>query len=671
MSFQIFKTKKRLIRIVMYIFKIMINTYIKKLDYSKTITSLRGISVLGVLLYHSKYSYFEGGFLGVDVFFVISGYLIGNIIFSQFSINEFSFKVFYKRRIRRLIPSLIFTLFFTYLISYFIFLPGDFEIFEDSVIYTLFFIGNIFFWKTNDYFSPSTDISPLSHLWSLAIEEQFYLLFPLFIVVLLKNSFIRKNIGIIVFFSALLSFVYSISNFYHLPIECPSTNCIEITTFYWLHTRGWEILVGVALNFFTPQKIFFEKKTFNIGLLLIIFSFIFVDHNLKHPGFVTLPVILGTVLTIIYSSKNDDNYLSKSKLLYFLGKISYSLYLIHFPIFVVRNYFGYKTYVGSGFDILPIFLIGISILISYLMWLYIETPFRDSNIINDKKLLLTLSPLVVFIVITVSTNIIPNKNLNPEYEKFDFTTNFDIKKECFFEKVPENMLAIDHCLAPKQNVENVLVLGSSIAKNIYRGLTTIDQNTYHFDIVVVTGCPPLLEKFDIDIENFDEKKCEIIYQQIIKNLQSKKYSKIIISYQWGELISKDLDSTESLFDNTINNILQNVPKERLTLIGPPVVWQNRVDVIALRAVNFQENINQFNNLYLNEKIFSYELNFVQKVENLNIDYFSIVNYLCVKDKCKLYEKINETYYFTSKDFIHISDYFSAKIAVDLFQKLEN
>ena len=152
---------------------------------------------------------------------------------------------------------------------------------------------------------------------------------------------------------------------------------------------------------------------------------------------------------------------------------------------MVRNYFGYKAYVGSGFDILPIFLIGISILISYLMWLYIETPFRDSNIINDKKLLLTLSPLVVFIVITVSTNIIPNKNLNPEYEKFDFTTNFDIKRNVF-EKVPENMLAIDNCLTPKQNVENVLVLGSSIAK-IYRGLTTIDQNTYHFDIVVVTG----------------------------------------------------------------------------------------------------------------------------------------------------------------------------------------
>ena len=120
---------------------------VNKLNYSKTITSLRGISVLGVLLYHSKYSYFEGGFLGVDVFFVISGYLIGNIIFSQFSTNEFSFRVFYKRRIRRLIPSLIFTLFFTYLISYFIFLPGDFEIFEDSIIYTLFFIGNIFFGK--------------------------------------------------------------------------------------------------------------------------------------------------------------------------------------------------------------------------------------------------------------------------------------------------------------------------------------------------------------------------------------------------------------------------------------------------------------------------------------------------------------------------------------------
>ena len=117
----------------------------KKIVYLKTITSLRGVSVLGVLLYHSKYSLFQMGYLGVDVFFVISGFLIGNIIFSELSSNQFKFTSFYIKRLRRLLPSLIFTLVSTSIVSYLIFLPEDFEIFMNSVSYTLLFVGNIFF----------------------------------------------------------------------------------------------------------------------------------------------------------------------------------------------------------------------------------------------------------------------------------------------------------------------------------------------------------------------------------------------------------------------------------------------------------------------------------------------------------------------------------------------
>ena len=170
----------------------------KKIKYLTTITSLRGLSVLGVLLYHSKYSFFKGGFLGVDVFFVISGFLIGNIIFSDHFNLKFSFKNFYIRRLRRLLPALVFTIIFTYVISYFIFLPDDFKVFNYSIPYSLLFVGNIFFWKTNDYFSPSTDILPLSHLWSLSIEEQFYLFFPFFIFLLFKVNYFRKNIKTII-----------------------------------------------------------------------------------------------------------------------------------------------------------------------------------------------------------------------------------------------------------------------------------------------------------------------------------------------------------------------------------------------------------------------------------------------------------------------------------------
>ena len=291
----------------------------KKISYSRSITSLRGISVLGVLLYHSKYALFKGGYLGVDIFFVISGFLIGNIIFSELSENNFSFSKFYLRRARRLLPSLFFTIILTYSIGYLIFLPEDFLILKYSIPYTLFFIGNIFFWKTNDYFSPSTDILPLSHLWSLAIEEQFYLLFPFFIFLFYRSKFLKKNIKYVIFIGALLSFLYSNSEFYNLPFDCPTTNCIEVTNFYWLHTRAWEILIGVSLNFVRLKRSNFDNHLLIFGLLTIIFSFIFIFEEFNHPGIGTVPILFGTVLVIISSLNNDNNFLSRSKILYFLG----------------------------------------------------------------------------------------------------------------------------------------------------------------------------------------------------------------------------------------------------------------------------------------------------------------------------------------------------------------
>ena len=188
----------------------------EKINYLKTITSLRGLSVLGVLLYHSKYPYFQNGYLGVDVFFVISGFLIGNILISEIKKDQFLFSNFYIRRLRRLLPSLIFTTVLTYIISYIFLLPEDFQIFKNSVPYVLLFTGNLFFWKTNDYFSPSTDIMPLSHLWSLGVEEQFYLIFPFIIFIIFKFKFLYKNIIWVLIIGAFLSFSYTIFGFYNL-----------------------------------------------------------------------------------------------------------------------------------------------------------------------------------------------------------------------------------------------------------------------------------------------------------------------------------------------------------------------------------------------------------------------------------------------------------------------
>lgn len=643
----------------------------EKIKYSKTITSLRGLSVLGVLLYHSKLSFFKGGYLGVDVFFVISGFLIGNIIFSDHFNLKFSFKNFYIRRLRRLLPALVFTIIFTYVISYFIFLPDDFKVFNYSIPYSLLFVGNIFFWKTNDYFSPSTDIMPLSHLWSLSIEEQFYIFFPFFIFLLFKVNYFRKNIKTIIFIGILLSFLYTISNFYNLPFDCPTTNCIQVTNFYWLHTRAWEILAGVLINFMQIRITSSNNKYLLTGFYMIVLSFLFVDSTYKHPGFITLPIIIGTTLVILSSLSNDNNILSRSNVLYFLGKISYSLYLIHYPFFVIRNYFGLNLIIFEDIDILPLLLIVLSIIISYFMWKYIETPFRSYKFIKNKIFLLTSTILVAALFFISITSIVPVKPLNDEYNKFNFSTNFSIKRDCFFEDIPEVISNIDACMMPKDGKDNVLILGSSVAKNIYNGLSKATEDSIHLDLVVVTGCPPLIEKYEFDISNFSETKCEVLYTQINKNLKEKSYSKIILSYQWGELVKKEVSEDFTLLDYTFDKIISQLPKEKLLIIGQPVRWNTRLDIFALRELNFQNKISNVNSSNINKGLFTTEEKFNYKMTNLELSSYSLINYFCEENKCLLYKKVNDIYFFTSGDFIHISDYFSELIGLDILDTLYN
>ena len=366
-----------------------------KLNYRPEIDGLRAIAVLAVIFYHVEFYFdelklFPGGFIGVDIFFVISGYLITLIIIKEIKQNNrFSLSNFYMRRARRILPALFVTIFISIIFAWNFLIPSSFLQFSKSIISSVFFFSNYFFYFEGlVYNSDQSLLKPLLHTWSLSVEEQFYIFFPLLLIFI--NKFFRKNLFFIILILFILSFVVA---FY-------TTANNSSFSFFSTFSRGWEFLAGAFLAYFEINKNKLKHNNHNlftsIGLLLILFSLIYFDNNTVHPSIKTLIPITGVCLVIFFSS--SKNYITKFLSNYFLvkiGLISYSLYLWHFPIFAfARN----KAKYLSDFD--KIELLGITILLSILSYFFVERPFRKKGFISFKFVTIFLTFfLIVFITL--------------------------------------------------------------------------------------------------------------------------------------------------------------------------------------------------------------------------------------------------------------------------------
>ena len=302
------------------------------MKYRAEIDGLRAIAVIPVILFHAGYDVFGGGYIGVDIFFVISGYLITSIIINQISNDKFSLITFYERRARRILPALSFTIFLTVAISPFVLMPDQIKDLGQSIFSISLFISNYFFYIETDYFNEFSSMNPLLHTWSLAVEEQFYLLFPIFILLF------RRNIIHLVIFCF---FIFAIS--LYASVILSSEN--PALSFYSSHTRAWELIVGALASllflykgnnlksFFWNHPILANLLTV-LSLFLILLSFIFFNEDIDHPGFITLVPVLSTASLILIMGHNDyvTRFL-KNRIIVYIGLLSYSLYLIHNPIF--------------------------------------------------------------------------------------------------------------------------------------------------------------------------------------------------------------------------------------------------------------------------------------------------------------------------------------------------
>ena len=340
---------------------------IEKVKYRPEIDGLRAIAVLAVVFFHLDVKFFDGGYVGVDVFFVISGYLIGSIILSKYYSGTWSAYEFYFKRAKRILPLYYFVVLVTLLTGWFVMNSISYEQLARNVIASTLFLSNLYLHEHSGYFDIASELNPLVHTWSLSIEEQFYFLLALSLIILRKIFFLNAVL-VILFFISIYSALF---NFYEN----------ETNIFYLSLPRAWELLAGYFLSLASREKTFRSDLLAIIGLALIFIGIFSLDSYTPFPGLATLLPVIGTVLIIFFCKEGGFAYkFLSSKLMVKVGILSFGIYLWHQPIAVYLRLVMVEITYGL---FVVIVLLG-SIITAYFSYNFIEAPIRYSEKISAR-----------------------------------------------------------------------------------------------------------------------------------------------------------------------------------------------------------------------------------------------------------------------------------------------
>lgn len=452
------------------------------MKYRREVDGLRALALLPVIMFHAGFTTFSGGFVGVDIFFVISGYLITTIIVDEMEKGSFSLLNFYENRARRIIPTLIFVMLCALPFALLLMLPQDLKSFSKSLVAVPLFASNILSMRTSGYFEISSDIKPLHHTWSLAVEEQFYILFPLLLILAWKLG--KKWLILLLIAVTIISLLAA-----QWGIKTHPT-----LTFYLLPTRAFELLIGALISLFiNHKKIMLSFSQSNkqllslIGLAFVLYSIIAFDKKTPSPGLYTLIPTVGTGLILAFSNnKNLVGVLLGNKLLVWIGLISYSAYLWHQPLLAFSRIYTFDQISLS----LTFIIIITTFILSIISYRYIEIPFRLRKKYNIKSILfMSLFFILFFIIIGIygyqKGGIMPFHSfqiINLSKAQDDWEHPGTLKKKSI-----NNLYVYDD----KKPI-NILFFGDSHAEQFAPIAAYLSSNTgKNIGFLTGPGCPPI------------------------------------------------------------------------------------------------------------------------------------------------------------------------------------
>lgn len=591
--------------------------------YRPEIDGLRAISVISIILFHAGFQVFSGGFVGVDIFFVISGYLITTIITKEKEKGVFSLLNFYERRVRRIIPALFIVLFVSIPFAWLWLLPSEMKAFSVSLIYVLFFISNIFFSSEDGYWDSGSELKPLLHTWSLSVEEQYYIFFPLLLSIIWRFR-IQWIITILVVIGT-ISLSIAQWKSYNKPIE----------NFFLLTTRGWEFSIGSIISlYFTCHENKINKNIKNIlellGLSLIGYAIFFFNENTPFPSFYALIPTIGAGIIIAFSdTESIIGKILSARFISKIGIVSYSAYLWHQPIF---SFARHRTLSSKNIYFI---LIPILFFISYLSWKYIETPFRKQSFIKKRYVYIFSTIGFVFFLLfgfigkttegfdfriarkglqmkEIEKKTRPNYGLNPICDG-----SFKLSSKCRTSNKPE-----------------ILIFGDSYAMHIANGILGSNPDA---KIIQMTKsvCGPFFDIAPVDSKhpiNWAKSCLEFTgkVRDWLKGNHTIKYtvlSSTFIRYlnkdmkvllRNGNLVDANLKLAISEFEKTLDE-LKSIGVKTIIFSPPPIAGNDYKNIntgrCLERALFFGIDLNEcnFKNDELNNKIvYKFLKNFEKK-----------------------------------------------------------
>jgi peptidoglycan/LPS O-acetylase OafA/YrhL len=614
----------------------------ERVKYYKSIDGLRALSIVLVLLFHAGFSWVPGGFIGVDVFFVISGFLITKNVLSDIENKNWSFITFYKKRMARLLPALFVIIFITLIAAFFIIAPGDLAALGKSGVYSVLSLANLYFFSSSGYFDSSSETKSLLHTWSLSVEEQFYLIWPalLFLLYLLGS---RKKVIIGIVLISLTSLILTLVTF----------NYSQNLVFFYMPFRVYQFGFGALLSLFahrlSPEKpvLKFFLGIFSILLLLLLSTTI---NGTSHPWLNQVLPAIAAVFFIYSSESRLIHKIFSSSIPEWIGKRSYSIYLVHWPLMVL-----WKMGTDYEFNWLEkIASIIVSLLLGVFLYEGVEKRYRIRKTFSLHKQNSIITGTISFLILLlfISSHFWGNSGypdrISKEMEKYALDIGQKWKKRTkavrtgmcnrqieSINKITEKVYEFnpDVCMNPPEGRRAWFIIGDSYASDAYLFFKEAYPEIY-FGQLTIPGCqlrPP---------EKIANKECASLYGKGLSELKKRrKFNGVILASNWHIMPEINIKDLIVLFHSMNLEVV---------VVGQRLKFRDTIPNILSTSMNKQGAIRRANSLKVPDVITTNE-NLKSKFSN-EVKYLDVLSIQCPKE-CIIFNANEQILYL---DHSHLS-----------------